>query len=77
MPLADFGLCCAMNEFGQKFMSLFYFVTYNVYRKSIAVVKKINVEFSTEILFSLVRKISGSNKSSHCVFPNLVQKLIN
>lgn len=49
MPLADFGLCCAVNEFGQKLICLFYFVTYNVYRESIAVVKKINVEFSPEI----------------------------
>lgn len=40
MPLVDFGLCCAMNEFGQKLMCLFYLVTYNVYRESIAVVKK-------------------------------------
>lgn len=53
MPLADFGLCCAVNEFGQKPMCLFYFVTYNVYRESIAVVKKINVEFSTEIFVFL------------------------
>lgn len=61
MPQADFGLCCAMNEFGQKLMCLFYFVTYNVYRESIAVVKKINVEFSTKYFFSVVLKISGSN----------------
>lgn len=40
MPLADFGFCCAMNEFGQKLMCLFYFVTYNVYWENIVVVKE-------------------------------------